>query len=415
MAAPTLGVYEWQYKDDGFRLNGSTALPFIDVSKVQGLDMPDIEEATSNYDARHGGYGYARFVGLRTIIITGTLYAAAASVDTVLDTLKSNFMPSDTEYPFYLRGAGPAQRYIMCKSLGIKYDIDRLRSIGSSPIQIQLLAGDVTQYIDNNDVTVTSGNSGTVTNDGNLTTYPVIELTGAATRIQLTKVSTGETVTLTYTTDADDVVVIDFNTRSCMINGEKNSTYLTSLGWWGLDPGVATTFRVSAISTDLMTNGSCEANFGAGYAVGANWEGTQQFTGEKHDGSRSLRMRRRNTTTANGNVTIPTGLTGLAAGTYTVSLWLKGSMGLINIGVFNGASSVASISNAAVSSTTWKKFSLTFTLAATSGTMTIQLNDLNTTKKFRVKNKYLYIDDMDVRAIQATTVTAVVSTKDGWM
>lgn len=416
MVAPALNNYEYQYKDSGFKLNGSVAtLPFIAVSKVQGLDMPEIEEDIEEYDAQHGGYGYARFVNTRIIIITGTLYADVLQVDAVLDTLKTNFMPSDTEYPFYFKGTGITQRYFMCKSLGIKYDVDRLRSIGSSPIQIQLFAGDPIAYVDNADVVITSGTSGSLVNDGNVATSPVVELVGPATVTSIIKESTGETVTLTYTTDADDQVIVDFKNHRCDINGVNSSINLTALGWWTIDPAGTTNFRVVSKGVDIMTNGNCEANFGAGYAVGANWTGTQQSTEDKHSGSKSLKMYRKNKTNANGNVTIPTALTGLAAGTYTVSLWVKGTMGKINLAVLNDAATVASITGAAVSSTTWRQLSMTFTLASASGTITIKVDDLNAGKTYLVKGKKLYIDDIAVQQIDTASVTATVSTKDGYM
>lgn len=414
MAAPTLNTYTYQYKDDGIVLNSDAAVPFVDVTKVQGLDMPDVNEDSDDYDGRHGGYGYARYTTLRTIIITGTVYVDVDVVDAFLDQLTTNFMLDDEEYPFYFKGAGINQRYIMCKSLGVKFDVDRLRSIGSSSIQFQLLAGDVEKIEDNDDVTISSGSAGAITNEGNVPTYPIFELSGAASLITMVKESTGETVTFEYVTDVDDSVIVDFETRSCYLNGERDSTLLTSLGWWSCDPGT-TGFRVSSNGANIMTNGDCEANFGTGYAVGANWAGTQQYTSEFHGGTKSLYMRRKNKTAANGNVTIPTGLTGLAAGTYTASLWVKGTMKYINIAVLNGAVTVSSVALAVVSSTSWTKLSMTFTLTGTSSDITFKIDDLNTTKTYRVKNKKLYIDDLSVLQIDTTGVTAVVSSKSGWM
>lgn len=412
MAAPVLSTYQYQYKDDGFLLNGDVALPFIDVTKVQGLDMPDVDADIKEYDSWHGGYVAARFVNVRTIIITGILYADVNQVDVVTDLLKTNFMPSDEEYPFYFKGAGIGQRYIMCKSLGVKYDIDRLRSIGSCPIQFQLGAGDVVQYVDNPDVVVTSGNTGVLQNAGNTPTYPAFELLGIASAISLIKEATGETVTWSQVTDADDLVEIDFNTRSAMINGQKKSTSLTSLGWWAMDPG-NTTVRVISKGTNVMVNGNCEANFGAGFAVGTNWNATQQATDAKHTGTKGLKLVRRNKTNANGHVTIPTGTTG-ATGTWTVSLWLKGTMKKINISLLSGATVVKTVP-VAVSPTTWQQFSIVHNFGSASGALSIKLDDLNAGSKLLLKDKKLYVDDIGLQEKSTDNVTATIITRDGWL
>jgi len=414
MVAPVLNPYEYQFTDTGVLLNNSTALPFIDISNIQGLDLPAIDSVDSEYDSRHGGYVYSRFVKIRTIVLDGTLYANAASIDTTIETLIANFMPRTTDAPFYYRGAGVAQRYIMCKPVGFNFNITALRNNGSCDIQIQLKAGDPVKYVDDADLPVTSGTAYAITNNGNVETFPKFDITGAAAEVVMVNTDTGETVTHTFTTDADDSVVIDFKTRSCTLNGVKNSSYLTSLGWWSFPPGVATNFKLLATAAEAMVNGGCEADFGAGYAVGANWTGTQQSTADKHSGSKSLRMVRKNKTAGSGTVTVPTTLTGLAAGSYTASVWVKGTMPNITVLVQNAGATVATATLFAVSSTTWRKVQLSFTLAAVSGAMTFVLNDTGQAASKLAKGKTLYMDYFSFKPTSAT-VTAVVSSKDGWL
>jgi len=414
MVAPVLNPYEYQFTDTGVLLNNSTALPFIDISNIQGLDLPAIDSVDSEYDSRHGGYVYSRFVKIRTIVLDGTLYANAASIDTTIETLIANFMPRTTDAPFYYRGAGVAQRYIMCKPVGFNFNITALRNNGSCDIQIQLKAGDPVKYVDDADLPVTSGTAYAITNNGNVETFPKFDITGAAAEVVMVNTDTGETVTHTFTTDADDSVVIDFKTRSCTLNGVKNSSYLTSLGWWSFPPGVATNFKLLATAAEAMVNGGCEADFGAGYAVGANWTGTQQSTADKHSGSKSLRMVRKNKTAGSGTVTVPTTLTGLVAGSYTASVWVKGTMPNITVLVQNAGATVATATLFAVSSTTWRKVQLSFTLAAVSGAMTFVLNDTGQAASKLAKGKTLYMDDFSFKPTSAT-VTAVVSSKDGWL
>lgn len=414
MVAPVLNTYEYQFTDSGVLLNGSTSLPFIDVTNVQGLDLPEISAVDSEYDSRHGGYVYAKYVGIRTIVIDGTLYANPSTIDTTIETLIANFMPRTDDAPLYFKGAGIAQRYIMCKPIGLKYNLNNLRNYGACDIQIQFKAGDPVKYVDNADTVVTSGVASSILNEGNVETFPSFSFTGAAAEVAIVNTDTGETVTHTYTTDADDSLVIDFKTRSCLLNGVKNSSYLTSLGWWSLKPGITTNFKVLATAAEAMVNGGCESDFGSGYAVGVNWTGTQQSTADKHSGSKSLRMVRKNKTPGGGTVTVPTTLTGLAAGSYTASVWVKGTMPNVNVAVLNGATTIASVSLFAVSSTTWRKVQLSFTLAATSGVMTFSISDTGQASSKLAKGKTLYLDDFSFKPTSAD-ITTVVSSKDGWL
>lgn len=237
MAAPVLNAYEYQFKDNGMLINGSAALPFIDVNKVAGLDMPNTDGRIVELDSRHGGYGFSRYTNVRTIVIDGVLYAAPTTIDVTTDALKTNFAPDDIEYPFYFRGAGVAQRYIMCKSLGVRYDIERLRSYGACNVQFQLFAGDPRAYVNNADQAMVAGTLYTPANGGNVETYPIITIVGAFTAITLTNQTTGKSVVLTTTRVAGDVTVVDFLKRNVTVNGVRMSGVVTTRGWWNIAAG----------------------------------------------------------------------------------------------------------------------------------------------------------------------------------
>lgn len=417
MVAPVLGSYEYQFMDGGVLLNGSSSiLPFIDVTNVKGLDLPSIESKTSEYDGRHGGYVYAQYTSTRTIIIDANLYAATNNVDAALVPLIANFMPRENDAPFYFKGAGIQQQYIMCKPIGLNYDITTLRRFGVCNIQIQLEAGDPIKYIDKAPVTVNSGSTVTLTNNGLVTTYPVVSLVGAASEVSVFNANTGETVTMTYNTDADDVSVIDFTRRDCTINDQKASGFLTSFGWFGLEPGKSTRIGLMSASANLMVNGNCEANFGTGYSVGVNWTGTQQYTTLKHSGSKSLYISRKNITAANGYVVIPTGQTGLSAGTYYLEFWMYGTVPKFNISVLNGGAEIASMTGVTLPTTTaWYKKSITFTLTAASGAITINVNDAGNVATAYKKAQSLAFDDFVLTKMNTVGVQATISSKDGWL
>lgn len=233
MAVPVLNTYQYQYMETGVLLNGSTSLPFIDVKKVSGLDMPEIDVISMEYDSQHGGYVESKYVGMRTIVIDGLLYASPETADVTIDALITNFIPDGSDYPFFFKGAGIAQRYILCKPVGFNHDVDSLRSYGACAVQFQLKAGDVRKYVDNADVTMVNNTNVNAPNLGNINSYPIFTITGAMTAISLTNNTTAKTLTLTTTRIAGDVVVVDFYNKSITINGVRNSSVATGT-WWDI-------------------------------------------------------------------------------------------------------------------------------------------------------------------------------------
>lgn len=232
MATPTLQAYEYQYKDTGIKLNGSVAVPFVDITKVTGLDLATVSASTADVDGAHGGSVYAKFLSFRSIVLDGNIYTNAATTDVYCDSLTTNFMPDDINYPFYFRGAGIAQRYVMCKSTGIKFDIDNLRSYGKSPVQITLAASDPRKYVDNADIIMTANTNYNITNNGNMNTYPLFTITGAWSSITLTDVTQNKSVILTDSRVAGDITVVDFLKRSVTVNGIRKSSIVTTNNWW---------------------------------------------------------------------------------------------------------------------------------------------------------------------------------------
>ncbi len=415
MAIPVLNDYEYQYMEGGVLLNNSTSLPFIDVHNISGLSMPKVDAKTIEYDGRHGGYAYAQYVGMRTIIIDGVLYANSNTISATLDTLTTNFAPKEEDFPFFFKEPGIVQRYILCKPIACDYDVDNLRNYGSSKIQIQLSAGDVTKYADKADVTMVPSAQYNFTNIGNLETYPVFTATGSYSSMSIIHLQSGNTVTIESTTDTNDETIIDYQTKQAFINGVNASNKLTSRGWASLAPFKTDSFGISTNSTNLMTNPGCEANFGAGYAVGANWVGTQQSTEDKHSGTKSLRMVRSNKTVADGYVNVPTGIASIAAGRHMAWLWVKGTMPNVSIQIKSGSTVLASVTNVEVNKLAWNKYSLVFTTASTFTSPFFVITDVDQTPKNVLKNQKLFMDDFVFQSVNTGNLSVVASTRDGWL
>lgn len=238
-AAPST-TDDYVYVYNGLTLNPlTTQLPFLDVTKVSGLDLPDVDAAINDIDGRNGATVYAQYTGARTVSIEGTVYALPANIETYIDQIITAFMPRSDDLPFYFKHPGVAQRYIKCRPTGVKLDTDTLRRTGQGEIQIQLSAADPLKYINNVPIIPTSGTTYTVTNAGNVTTYPITTVTGKFTSIWVSGV--GSRVTFTYTTTSDtDVTVVDCANKIVTINGTQMNQYaVLSVGtdWPSNTPG----------------------------------------------------------------------------------------------------------------------------------------------------------------------------------
>ena len=235
MAIPALLDYEYQYRDDGVKLNGSSVVPFVDVESITGLDMSEIDLTEVDIDGQHGGVINAEYFKTRTIVIDCTIYADPTSVDSYIDTLISNFVPSGSQ-PFYFKGAGIGIRLIYAKSLGIKFSVDTLRRVGSCKAQIVLKAADPLKYVETT-TTLTNNTYFTANNVGNMPTKPIFDIrTGTHSSITLRNNTMGKEVVIPRQAVLGDIMTVDFNTKTITTNGIRNSSILGSgvVNWWEL-------------------------------------------------------------------------------------------------------------------------------------------------------------------------------------
>jgi hypothetical protein len=246
-------------------MNADVALPFIDVQRVSGLDAPPYRETSRDTEGQDGGSVDAEFMSLRTIVVEGTLYAAIDSVDATLDALKGNFAPSRVSKPFYFKHPNIPQRLVNAKPLGVRYDVDALRRLGSSPIQAQLKAGDPRQYSSDPTVlgtgptSLTGGRtytrsynraygagaaSGTLSfdNDGNAYAPAVFVITGPIIDPEISSDEQGKSLSFNITIDGSDTLTVDLLRRTVVLNGTANrrNTLTFDSTWFLLQPGVNT-------------------------------------------------------------------------------------------------------------------------------------------------------------------------------
>ncbi len=255
--------FSFKYRDDGVVLNGdSTSLPFIDVLGVDGLDNAPFRATNRVREGDDGGFLDAEFEDMRTIVLDGNIYADPTAVETLLDSLKSNFAPQRTAQPFYLLAPGTTERIIFCKSLGMRYKWGTDRGLGIVAFQIQLQAEDpaiygAAQTLTTNLVGVSTGygfNKGfpfgfggststagavTLTNTGNRETGAQLVITGPVTDPAVVHDGTGNRLQFDIDLATGETLVIDLRNRTVLLNGTTNrrGKMLGTSRWFKLSPG----------------------------------------------------------------------------------------------------------------------------------------------------------------------------------
>lgn len=217
-----LNDYEYQYKQNGIVLNKDTSeMPFWDVIEVIGLtDHPDYKVVTQDLDGAHGAITHAEFLTHRTIVIAGNLYADPDEVDQLNEALRETLIPDGLAHPFFFKQPGLQERYLSCLPVAYRADVDRGRRNGIMLFQITLRADDPRMYRDHPETSFIHNVGKSISNAGNVPSYPRIAWTVGTTGSKNVSVSDGTgTIAFTRTLNAGDDMVIDTQKRLVRRNG----------------------------------------------------------------------------------------------------------------------------------------------------------------------------------------------------
>lgn len=166
-----LNSYEFQLDTTGVRLNtDATGIPFVDITKVTGLDSAPYRETLRDHEGVDGGFIDAEFETGRDLILEGIIYCDTTSVEPFLDNLKANFAPVTSPIPLYLKSTGVAERVIFVKPRGVRFDWETARGIGVTPAQFLMYAEDPRIY-DNDLLSIVVPFGGAATTGFGFTTF----------------------------------------------------------------------------------------------------------------------------------------------------------------------------------------------------------------------------------------------------
>lgn len=255
--------FEYRMGDTGTVLNPTDqTLPFVDITKVSGLDTPEIRTANRDHEGVDGGYLDAEFEKMRTLTLEGQVITDGTTAESFLDTLKGEWAPRSLPTQFFFQHPGVTERTIFVKPLGVKYDVDELRRVGSADIQFMCQAEDPRVYDTtlltlpiNQGLTAAVGfgfplgfpfgfgapQDPTTTNaynGGNRPTTATISIPGPVTNPRIVNTTTGNELVFTIVLGVSDTLVIDLYNRTVRLNGtaSRRNTLLEP-NWFMLQPG----------------------------------------------------------------------------------------------------------------------------------------------------------------------------------
>lgn len=260
---------------NSFPINDGSNSCWLDgkAGGVSGLELPTVRTSTGNYAGKDGGYIGAQFFSARDITIYGVAFSSDVStLETTRKALQAALL-GDSVAMTILTNAGAS--YTVYANL-LDFQMPIKDNVFSASFKIELLAGDPTIY-ETSVSELTAGlslqTSGgytypvvypviyaggslpqTVTNAGTVAVYPTITLTGLMTDPVLTNNTTLEQFALNITTSSSDVVVINMQQHTVLLNGGNIIGDVgTDSTWWGLLPGDNSITLSSASSGDTVT------------------------------------------------------------------------------------------------------------------------------------------------------------------
>ena len=255
--------YTFQLNTDGVILNqDDISFPFVDINRVDGLDSPDFRETIRDHEGVDGGFMDAEFEMGRNINLEGIVYADTSTMEDYFDNLKSNWAPSFTLIPLFLKVPGKDERVVFVKPRGVRYSWESIRRTGQSTVKFGAYAEDPRIYSSELITNIVSIGSTTtdglgfpfgfpfgfgeeptspatdIINIGNRSSPIIMSISGPTTNPRIINDTVGKTLEFIITLGSADYLVIDTANRTVKLNGSANRrNSLVSAEWFDLATG----------------------------------------------------------------------------------------------------------------------------------------------------------------------------------
>jgi hypothetical protein len=255
--------FSYQLGDTGTVLNPTDqTAPFVDITKVAGLDSPEFRTTERDHEGTDGGFLDAEFEKMRIVTLEGQVIGGDDSVEGLLDQLKADWAPRRLSIPFYYSHPGASDRVLFVKPLGVKFDYATLRRVGSCDIQFMCQAEDpriydqVLQTLNiSQGIAITTGfsfslgfpfgygapvdpNQTNVFNSGNRPAPAVITIPGPVTDPIIYNDTTSQELAFQIDVASGDSLTIDLAYRTVKLNGTASRrAALLAPDWFMLESG----------------------------------------------------------------------------------------------------------------------------------------------------------------------------------
>jgi hypothetical protein len=237
------------------------------LTQADGLrGLPDIRTGDTPRPGDQGLLAGADFAGARTITldVECTDNALGTKVEN-LAAIEGAFVHStSTPSPLSFLLDDGSQRRIYCRTRKRATLVDVPYAGGVAKVALQLVADDPRIYDDEESTADTglpevvggltwplswplswggaTGTGGTITatNAGTFPTRPIATISGPCTNPQVENVTAGQTLSTIITLGSTDLLVIDFDAHTIILNGtgnRYNALVPASAPWWELAPG----------------------------------------------------------------------------------------------------------------------------------------------------------------------------------
>ncbi len=285
MATPT---EDYEFAFNGWLFGGPGQ--GVQVLSVEGLeDLPQLRVQDDTRGFQDGMFTGRDFLSGRTLVFTlQIMNDAANTMQTYLAQLKANlqFQQSGTGVLQFLLPGRSLQR-LNCRVRRRSVRIDPEYAYGKTLAVVEVFCPDPRVYDDSQILiglnptsqvgriydrtynlvyTSPAGSSSsfaTATNNGNVTVFPVITLTGSMVSPIVVNSTTGQSIPINLTMSAADTLVIDPDLRSVTYNGEPARNLISNASqWFGFPPGDTV---IGIIVTSADVTAQCQITYRNGY------------------------------------------------------------------------------------------------------------------------------------------------------
>lgn len=269
---------------------GAPTAGFILQTPIAGLDSPPHRTNVYSRPGQDGGVVSSQFYDTRIITLEGIIYANNATdfenyrkqlASACAIQKDSNGYPTPTRISFTTLAGNsyfvdayidrpifdlkdPNFSYFQITMQNTNPFIFGSAQVTSSGIAPASGGGFILPVILPITSTASAGGTATVTNVGNVKSYPTITLSGVLTSPNLYNSTVGKSIQLSYTIASGDSVVIDMFNQTITLNNSSSllSAKTSSSDWWGINPG-ANQISITTLSTS--DTGSAVVNFYPSY------------------------------------------------------------------------------------------------------------------------------------------------------